>query len=278
MPDFLRTGTLLYATGMLLLAAMDAFVKLIATDLAVGQLWLFRACVAFLPVFLFIRYVDRYSFVTALQTRHLGLQVLRFLTIVFALRVSELAAVAMFGLTAPVIMIALGFLLLKERIDLERSALCGLSFFAALSIVPLSSDIGIIGATWACLSALCHAFATVLGRILTRTDAPSTLALYTNIVAILCAVVTVMLNPWTIMPAIDILYCTMVGFLGGSSYICLAAAIKHIEVKQASILEYTVYIWAALFGFVFFSELPSIVQITAAIMIILCTVASSKLE
>ncbi len=285
MPELLRVGTLLYAIGILLLAAMDAFVKLIGTDVAVGQVWLFRASVAFLPVLLFVRFVEGQRLATALHTQNLGLQVLRgffgaatFLTIVLALRVSELAAVAIFGLTSPLIMIVIGVLFLRERVRPVLIGLSGLACCAAFAIVPTSGDIVLTGAAWAFLSALCHAFAAVIGRILMRKDAPSTMALYTNIVAMFCAVFVATLGSWTPMSSMDFMYCVVVGLLGGGSYLCLAIAIKHIELSQASLLEYTVYIWAVLFGFSMFAETPSIIQVLSAVVICSCAIAIDKLN
>ena len=70
--------------------------------------------------------------------------------------------------------------------------------------------------------------------------------------------------------------CALIGVLGGGSFLTLAFAMKHIEVARASVLEYSFYVWAAVFGAVLFAEYPSLAQIFSVAIIAYCGIFASR--
>jgi len=278
-------GVALYAFGMLLIAAMEASIKLVSNQIPLGQVWGFRAYIASIPILAFIKLYERRPLAVVLRTKRPALQIVRgllgaatFLTFVMAVRTSELSAVAVFGLISPLIMVLLGIFLLGEKSNAVLIALCLSSYAAAFAMVPFSTDIQFVGAMFAFLSASCHALAAIVGRVLTQVDPPSTVALYTNIVAMLCSAPIMVFNVWIPMSFLDVAVCVLVGILGGGSYLCLAIAIKHVTVTRASVLEYTVYGYAIVFGWVLFAELPSVIQIASVLVISTSALISTRVR
>lgn len=266
-----------------MLASMDAGIKLVADTVPAGQIWLFRASFSLFPMAVYIFWIEAKSLKSALTTANLPLQILRgmfgaatFLAFVFAIRNAELSAVAAFALTAPLIMFLLGVRLLNERGTPQLLSYALLGCAAAFLMVPVSNDITRLGAFFAFLSAVFHALASVTGRVLIRQDSGSTIALYTNLVALVCSTLFVCAAGWTLVTLRDLTVCAAVGLFGGASYLTLAIAMKYLEVARAAVIEYSFYAWAALFGAVLFSEFPSSAQVVSVAIILFCCFLTTR--
>ncbi|MEP5375949.1 MAG: EamA/RhaT family transporter, partial [Hyphomicrobiales bacterium] len=61
---------------------------------------------------------------------------------------------------------------------------------------------------------------------------------------------------WVPFSPADLALCLLMGFAGGASNILFVFAFKLSDVSSVAVLDYTIYIWAALFGLVFFLETP----------------------
>ena len=281
--DRLRLGAVIYTLGMLLLASMDAGIKLVVDTVPIAQIWLCRTAFSLIPMAIYIFGIERRGVREALTTKQMPLQVLRgvfgaatFLAVVVALQNSELAAVAAFALTAPLVMLILGVWFLGETATPRLLTIAFVGCGAAFLMVPTSNDITVMGAIFAFLSAVFHAMAAATGRYLAQHDVASTTALYSNLVALACAVVFIIGVGWTPISAMDLAISAMIGILGGASYLALALAVKYIEVSRAAVLEYTVYVWAALLGIVLFWEFPSLAQGLAVIIIVYCGLQTAR--
>ncbi|WP_196905767.1 EamA family transporter [Candidatus Symbiopectobacterium sp. 'North America'] len=66
------------------------------------------------------------------------------------------------------------------------------------------------------------------------------------------------------------------GVSGGISNYLFTAAFRFADVSTIAPLEYTVLIWAALLGFFIFGEIPTVIMISGAALIIVSGIANLR--
>lgn len=59
-----------------------------------------------------------------------------------------------------------------------------------------------------------------------------------------------------------------VGILATAGYVCLAWAYRHSHVGRLGLMEYTGLIWAAVFGYFIFYEVPSASTLAGALLMV----------
>lgn len=268
-------GILLYLSAILGIALMDVFAKLVSGELPIQQILLFRASIALLPVLGFAYFSEPKNPLLTLKTKMFSLQLARgvsggatFVFFVLALNHAELAAVTIVYLIAPMLILTSGYIFLKEAISVPVIILTTIAFLSSLFMTGFTSDVSWLGSMFAVLSALCHCFATIIGKALSSHDRPATTALYTNL-TVLCIAIF-----WTTVSGLDnvkstvFIHCVLLGIFGGISYILFACAFKYTEITRLTFLEYTAYVWALILGFFIFSEIPDLYQVLGSLVIL----------
>lgn len=214
------------------------------------------------------------SLTSRLRTRHLRLQLLRsallfFATIMFfsGFALMPLAEVIAVAQVAPLAITALAALALAERVGPYRWAGVAAGFLGALVIIgPSGAEIG-----WAALlplgGALSFAAYSVATRFLGAEESPWTTFLYTGAVGAAAATLAL---PWVWeTPDIaDLPLLAAVGLFGGAGQLMLIFAMGFAPASAVAPFLYINLLWAALFGFVFFDEIPGVATMLGGALIV----------
>lgn len=250
---YMCAGVLMFVSGDALVKSLldvysvpqIAFVKSIAT-LAVLTPWLLRA-----------------STRERLKTKRTALHVLRNLMglaemacFFIALRTLPLADATAIYYAAPLIATALSVAVLKERVTWPRWAAVVVGFLGMLLIIqPGGADLN-IGFLFISVGALLYASLMIVNRHLGATETTTAMVVY----AVLSEVLVMgALAPFYWMPLSlwDAAHMALLGLIITAGIFAFVRAYMLSPVATVAPFDYTALIWAVLFGYLFWGELPS---------------------
>lgn len=208
-----------------------------------------------------------------IKTNSLALQLVRsvFLlatTILFFLgvRLLPLADASAIMFTSPILLTVLAIPLLGEQVGPRRWAAVGIGFLGALIVVRPGLGVMGSGALFLLGCALCNACYQLITRKLRGTDGPLTTLLYTALAGALgtsLAVPAVWLPPapgdWPLLVAL--------GAFGCLGHFTLIKAFQSAPAAVVAPFSYASLIWATLFGFLVFGDLPDLWTVAGAAVI-----------
>lgn len=268
-------GPIICLLAVFLLALMDVSVKWLVNGYSVPQIMLFRALFAFAPLILLAKIEKTPIRDISLKTDTFFIQLLRGLTVAIAvgtffgaLKFMPLADVVGVSLMGPAFATLLAYWLLGETFQPRVLIYIGIGMIGVLMIVQPGGDISLIGGILAFVSACFYAVSAILTRVLTKTDTTLVTSLYTNLALIVLSGAWLIGGKWTPFTITDIFVCLLMGVAGGGSNILFVVAFKLSEVSRIAILDYTIYFWTALFGVLFFHEIPTWFTLFGALLII----------
>lgn len=167
---------------------------------------------------------------------------------------------------APLLIVALGALLLGERVRLYRWSAVAVGFLGILIILwprltllrgGLIADAAVLGAGLALLSAVFQGFTAIFVRSMTQTEATGAIVLYFSITAALMSLLTLPFG-WVAPAPEDAALLVLAGLLGGTAQIIMTNAYRHADASTLAPLEYVSMIWGVAFGYLVFAEAPGI--------------------
>ena len=185
------------------------------------------------------------------------------------IRTTPLATATTIMFMSPIIVTVLSTVLLKEHVGARRWSGIAVGFLGAVIVVrpweSLEGTIG-VGVLLLLVAALSNANYQLATRRV-RMDDPVTSLLYT---AVAGAVVTSLMLPWSWKwPTVtDWLLLALTGLAGGLGHLCLIRALQAAPASVVAPFSYSSLIWATLFGFVIFGELPDVWTWAGAVLII----------
>jgi drug/metabolite transporter (DMT)-like permease len=252
-------------------AIMTALAKEVLQRFHVIQVMSFRTGFGLVPVLVALAWSGRLA---SLRTRRLPAHLFRGLCGMIAMAGSfisyvhlPLAEATALGFTAPLFMTALAWPLLGERIDLVRGLAVGVGFLGVLVMVR-PDNIGVeVGALAALIGSLSYAFAVITMRQLTRTDPPTSVAFYNQL--LICLLLCLPL-PWfwrSIADPVDLAMLILIGLSGGMAQIWMAQGIQLAPVAVGAPYNYTQLLWASILGFAFFAEVPTLATLIGAAIV-----------
>ncbi len=196
------------------------------------------------------------------RTGRLGLQFLRSLFLLgatglffAALSFIPLADATAIMFVAPILVTAMSVPLLGEHVGPQRWASVVVGFLGALVIIRPGSDAMEPAALLALGAASCYGFYQIATRRLSATDAPLTTLMYSAAVGVLVSSAAVPFFWVTPSPA-DWLTMMGLGLFGALGHFALIKAFQAATAVTVTPFGYVNLLWAVLFGFVFFGELP----------------------
>ncbi|QNM82185.1 DMT family transporter [Sphingomonas sabuli] len=265
------------------LSAMDAAMKSVSLDHGALSALAWRALIA-VPVVALPYFLTRRDRPTSAALRYHfirgALMVPMSLTFFWGLKFVPMAQAIALAFIAPLIALILAGVLLKETIGPRIVAGSILAFAGVLSILAGQAQAALgRDALWGSLailfSAVLYAFNIVLMRRQSQSAAPLEIAFfYFAIAGAGFWLVAIPLGPpsFPASSAVDLLLATGLSILG---MLGLAWAYARAGAGYLSASEYSGFLWAALFGFLIFGEIPSPWTVAGAAAIIAgCWVAA----
>jgi len=245
--------------SMFLFAAGDMFAKLLTDTFHPVQIIWFRQIGLFTGVIVLLLMKGR----QVLHSAQPGLQITRgvlvicsSLLFVFAVRYVALADAVAASFVAPFFVTILGAILLKEKVGIRRWSAVVVGFIGALIIVRPGMGAIHPAVLLVVLAAALFSARQVIGRLLADTDRTVTTVTYTALTASL--VISLALPFYWQMPATFSQWSLLFGTaaVAGTAEIFV---IKALEVAKAAVvapIHYTIIIWATVYGYLVFNELP----------------------
>jgi drug/metabolite transporter (DMT)-like permease len=177
------------------------------------------------------------------------------LTFFESVRLLPLATVIAIGFGAPLLMTALSVPVLRERVGAHRWTAILIGFAGVLIITQPGPD----GLEWPALLALTSSllFAThlVTARWLARTETDASLMFWQNLgVLIVSGLITPFV--WSPVAASNLAVIATMGALLLIGQYCTVRAFRTAPVGAVAPFQYVELIWAAVIGYIFWSEVP----------------------
>jgi drug/metabolite transporter (DMT)-like permease len=283
-------GILGVVLGLGALLAQDVIMKTLSAHYSVIQLMFMRGVFALLALYCLLPILFRGQF---LQSNRKGMQILRgslqflsFSCYYIALKSMPILDLVTIFFSAPLIAVALSAWILKERVSVRHWIAVSLGFVGALLMIgPSGSGLDQGIALFALGAAVLYAGSIVVTRILGESDQGVVTAHYTLIMYAVLAGFSVLVmefivpavipqgyspaGSYWVAPAINHAGLLLVaGIAVCISFLLLAHAYRQVPVSILVPWEYSALIWGGLFGYLFWNELPSIITVLGAALIV----------
>lgn len=254
-------GALLFVLGVFLFACMDTAIKYLAALWAVPVVIAVRYAVHCLLMIVVLAPTRGRELV---RTRRTGLVVLRAACLAgasllfgFALQRMPLAEATAFLFVAPLIVVVIGGLVLREHIG-TLGWLAALSGFGGVLLIARpGGGLDPVGVALALGTACLAASYGLLSRVLAATESTLAMLFYT---AVLGTVAFGLLAPWHWggpQPSLlQVLLFVAVGACGAIGHFLFTAAHRDAPASTLAPLSYAQLVFAALLGWVVFGHIP----------------------
>jgi drug/metabolite transporter (DMT)-like permease len=262
-------GIALMAGGIFLFAVNDALGKWLVATHTVGQVLLIRSAAALVVLLPFIRR-DAASFKAAPRW---GLQVVRAVLATvevgcfyWAVAYMPLADVMTYYLAGPIFVTAIAGTVLREPVGWRRwtAVLVGFSG-VVVALRPGGATLG-----WPAVIALAGSFTFSLSMIATRylRGTSDTVLVATQTVGALAFGVVLAPIGWVTPTPGDLALLALLGIVAMVAHMCVNRSLILAPASTVVPYQYTTIIWAVLFGYLVFGDVPDAAMLIGAAIII----------
>lgn len=268
-------GVAVMLLGMLLFALNDAMGKWLVATYSQGQVILIRSAAALI---ILVPIVWRAGLSGLVRIERPGLQFARvffstaeLFCFYFAVAALPLADVMTYWLAAPIYVAALSPFLLGEKVGWRRWTAIAIGFVGVLIALKPSSASLTSAALFSILGSAAFAFMMLSGRQLRNTP-DTVLAFWQIIGAALAGIVAVYLTPSGWLPVqsgFDLAFLGLLGVVAMTAHVLVNRALKLADAATVAPLQYTLLLWAVIFGWLFFGDVPQTSIVVGAGLIVL---------
>jgi len=248
----------------------DAMGKWMVATYSVGQVLLIRSIAALV---LLSPFVFTANWRSLFQVDRPWLQLLRVVCATaevfcfyWAVYYLPLADVMTYWLAAPIIMAVLAPMLLGEKIVPLQWVAIGVGFVGVLIALTPSGEFQLLPMVIAIAGTLAFVLMVMTGRSLRGTPA-TTLVLFQTVGAFVAGAVLVPFD-WTTPTTLDYAFLCALGAVAMFAHILMNYAVKFADASVVAPMQYTMLIWAVVFGWLFFGDLPRLTMSVGIVFII----------
>lgn len=271
--------------SVVLFITMASLIKASSGHVPPGEAVFFRSLFAMpvIVVWLALRRELRTGFYTANPLGHFwrGLVGTSAMGLGFtALGLLPLPEATAIGYAAPLLTVVFAAMFLGEQVRAFRLTAVGLGMIGVLIVLsPRLSVSGrdavttaeTLGAFVALTAAGCVALAQVFTRRLVRVETTSAIVFWFSVTATVLSLLTLPFG-WVVPTAAEAVQLVLAGFLGGVGQIFLTSAYRHAEAGVVAPFDYASMLFAIVIGYFVFGEVPTLVVLGGAAVIILAGV------
>ncbi len=273
-------GILMMLLGILLFSLNDVMGKWLVATYTVGQVLLLRSAAALLVI---VPFVVKQGVQRTLRPERPGLQLLRVTLgscevalFYWAVSYLPLADTMTLWLAAPVWAVVLAALLLGERVDAGRWLAVVAGFVGvAIALNPSGQSLS-LPAIIALVGSFSFAAMMITGRQLRGTP-DVTLVFWQTLGALLMGVVLLPFG-WVTPTLADLGLLGLLGIVAMLAHICVTRSLKLAEASVVVPYQYTLIVWALVFGWFVFGDWPTPAMLFGAALIIAAGLALLVLE
>lgn len=257
-------------TGIFFFALNDALGKFLISTYSVGQLLLLRSAAALV---LLAPFTVREGLTAYRNAPRPGIQWLRaiFATVelscfYWALAYMPLADVMTYYLASPIYVTAISPFLLKEHVGWRRWSAVIVGFAGVMMALNPSAQ----SFSWPALIAIAGSIAFALLLVCTRLvrGTSDTVLVTVQMAAALLFGLVMAPFTWVALTWNAVALLVVLGVVATVAHLCINRALKLAPASVVVPYNYTTIVWAILFGYVFFGDIPRAAMLAGAAIII----------
>ncbi len=259
---------------------MDVIVKW-SVDYPIGQVLFFRG---FFGIIFYFFVIPRDRFHNFYVTKRAGLHFLRcfsgliaLVAIFIALRSLPLATVVSISFAAPIFTTIFSIFLLHEKVGIYRWLAVIIGFIGILVITePGISSLNIYY-IFPIIFCLGLSYVAIAIRQLSTTEPVWLISFYFSLSITLLSFLTIPYG-WVMPDFKDFLILSMIGIFGGVANLWLGQSYKYSEVSLVTPLKYLALLFAIIFGYFIWNEIPTIKTLFGSLLVIVSTMIIFRRE
>jgi len=276
-----QLGIIFMILSVISFSVMDIVVKLMSSHYPTGQLIFFRGFFGLIPI-LFI--IPKERFGNLLKTEKIKLHLVRAFGGAFAmtflylgLKFLPIADAITISFAAPIFATIFSIIFLNEKVRLIRWLAIFFGLTGVIIVLKPGTELFTYYSFFPIL--FCIGFATISIAIkkLSKTEPDYLIALYFTLVLILFGLISISMG-WKKIDISDIHYLIIIGLSGSIGNIFLTKSIREADISLVTPIKYLSLVFAIIAGWLIFNEIPSILTISGAVLIILSTFVIFKRE
>ena len=239
----------------------------------VGQVLFLRFFIGFIPIFFII---PKEKFLNFYKTTRPGLHAFRAFTgaaaiiaLFIGLRELPLADVVSLTFGGPIFVTVASIFFLSEKVGIKRWSAVFLGFIGMLLIVqPAFFDLNFYYITPIvfCIFFACVAISV---RSLSKTEPNYRIAFYFTFLCSVLGIVTIFKGDWVLPTKIDFLIFIIMGLCGSIANLLLTQSYRLAEASLVTPIKYLSLVFAIVFGFLIWSEIPKLLTLFGALLVII---------
>ena len=249
---------------------MDVIVKWSDTY-PVGQVLFFRGFCGIIPILFLIprdRYLDFYKTNRSLlHFKRCFAGLIAIVSIFVALRNLPLATVVSISFAAPIFTTIFSIFLLSEKVGFYRWLAVLVGFIGIIVISePGLSDLNFYY-IYPIIFCLGLSYVAIAIKQLSSTEPVWLISFFFSLSILILSFFTFYQN-WIMPSFIDLLLLSMIGILGGLANLWLSQSYKFSDVSLVTPLKYLALVFAIIFGYFIWDEIPTTKTIIGALLVI----------
>lgn len=285
------SGAMILVFGLFLFSIQDVIIKLFSDQYSVLQIVFIRGVVALSVITLLIKLLWRD--IAFLSNKPLASFARGFAgfcsytSFYLAIAAMPLAEVVAILFTMPLFVTAMSTLVLGEKVGFRRWSAVLIGFIGILIIVSPKGELNALAVLLAFIAAISYAIQTIITRYLSPYDQPLTMAfnsmlVFTGASGLLSLLLlggmaqlpsehvslAFLSRDWIMPENADLGLMIFLGFNAAAGFYCLSKAYCLSEASAIAPYEYTYIIWAIVFGFVFWNEVPAATTMLGVIILV----------
>ena len=267
-----QIGVLYMIASVTCFSIMDICVKWL-DYYPVGQVLFFRFFIGFIPIFFIIPRDKIFNFY---KTSRPGLHAFRaicgalaIIALFYGLRELPLADVISLTFGGPIFVTIASIFFLSERVGIKRWSAVFLGFFGMLLIVqPAFKEVNYfyIAPIIFCIFFACVAISV---RSLSKTEENYTIAFYFTFLCTVLGLGSIFFVEWIMPTKVDFLIFLIIGLSGSIANLLLTQSYRLAEASLVTPIKYLSLVFAIIFGFLIWSEVPKVLTLLGAGLVIL---------
>ncbi len=270
-----KSGPFYFLISVIFFSVMEILVKFLSSSYPIGELVFFRGFFGLLPI-IFI--MPKKKFFRNFKTKKIKLHIFRTITgcfalisIFFGLKYLPLADAISITFAAPIFATIFSIFFLKEIVGKKRWFAVLIGFLGILIILKPGTSLFSIYSIFPILFCVGFAASASLIRILSKTDKNYLISFYYTAGLTL---VSLFLDPlsWKIPLFKDCLLLISIGIIGSLGNIIITEAYRKSEISLITPIKYLNLIFAIVFGYFLFNEVPEYSTLIGSVFIIVSTV------
>ncbi len=269
-------GIGLACSGYSLFAIQDAIVKWLVADYSVPQILFMRSIMVTVVAGIVVRRLRHPSIFKSPHRNSLllraGLMFAAWMSFYSAARHLGLAEITTMYFSAPVMVLFLSILILKENVGPIRWLACIAGFLGVLLAANPTQAPSLVPAGMVLFAGFCWALSTVLIRIVSRTESTPNQMMATSFLFVIACGATL---PW-LWKTPDLfgwILMISLGLIAAAGQYLLYEGFRYAPASTLAPMEYSGLVWAFLYGFMIWNEIPTMNVIVGAVLIVTSSLA-----